>query len=26
MALHNRKLSFTTPIVVGFAGILLSFM
>ncbi|WP_423825417.1 hypothetical protein, partial [Salmonella enterica] len=24
MALHNRKLSFTTPIVVGFAGILLS--
>ncbi len=26
MALHKRKLSFTTPIVVGFAGILLSFM
>ncbi len=25
MALHNRKF-FTTPIVVGFAGILLSFM
>ncbi|HDN2706927.1 TPA: diguanylate cyclase [Klebsiella aerogenes] len=26
MARHNRKLSFTTPIVVGFAGILLSFL
>lgn len=26
MARHNRKLSFTTPILVGFAGILLSFL
>ena len=26
MARHNRKLSFTTPILIGFAGILLSFL
>lgn len=26
MARHNRKLSFTTPIVIGFAGILISFL
>lgn len=26
MARHNRKLSFTTPILVGFTGILLSFL
>lgn len=26
MARHNRKLSFTTPIIIGFAGILFSFL
>jgi hypothetical protein len=26
MALHSRKLSFTRPIIVSFAGILLSFI
>ncbi|WP_250666924.1 hypothetical protein, partial [Escherichia coli] len=26
MARHNRKLSFTSPIVIGFAGILFSFL
>ena len=26
MARHNRKLSFTAPIVIGFAGILISFL